>query len=56
MRGEKLSMLLKMESNNSQTWVPNPNRRCSLELACQEVGHFLHIGDACGNEISQSMA
>lgn len=56
MRGEKLSMLLKMESDNSQTQVPSPNRRCSLELACQEEGRFLHIGDACGNQISQSMA
>lgn len=43
-----------MESDN-QTQVPSPNRRCSLELACQEAGHFLHVGDACGNEISQSM-
>lgn len=40
MRGEKLSMLLKMESDNSQTRAPSPNRRCSLELPVKNRGVF----------------
>lgn len=55
MRGEKLSVLLKRVSDNSETQVPRPRIHCCLE-PCQVEGACLDIVDVCANGISLSVA